>query len=147
MTVHSLEPKPGTVHGVFSRDIAPAVTIDPGDTVVFRTLDSGWGSMGAELFGESVPDVGKDPERDRGHALTGPVAVRGAMPGHVLEIHINAILPGQWGWTWAGPMENGERHYTHLTDEAFIGWRLDPSRGRATDIHDLGLSIPLGPFM
>jgi len=33
MTSHRLEPAPGTTRDVFSRDHAPVLTVDPGDTV------------------------------------------------------------------------------------------------------------------
>ena len=49
MAVHRVEPSPATLHGHFSRDLPPVLTIDPGDTVSFRTLDAG----------------GKAPEGDR----------------------------------------------------------------------------------
>ncbi len=39
---HHIDPIAGNLHGAFSRDIAPALVIDPGDTVIFRTLDAGW---------------------------------------------------------------------------------------------------------
>lgn len=38
---HSLELGGATLHGHFSRDFPPVLTIDPGDTVTFRTLDAG----------------------------------------------------------------------------------------------------------
>src|SRR5918998_3861710 len=42
MTLYTVEPERATLHGTFSRDFAPILTIDPGDTVRFRTLDAGW---------------------------------------------------------------------------------------------------------
>jgi acetamidase/formamidase len=41
--IHTLEPDARTLHGHFSCDRPPVLTIDQGDTVVFRTLDAGWG--------------------------------------------------------------------------------------------------------
>ena len=41
--VHYLDPERKTLHGPFDRDLPPAVTIDSGNTVRLRTLDSGWG--------------------------------------------------------------------------------------------------------
>src|SRR4051812_23203122 len=41
--IHVLEPDARTLHGYFSRELPPVLEIDPGDTVVFRTLDAGWG--------------------------------------------------------------------------------------------------------
>ena len=46
--------------------------------------------------------IGWFPTRDGGHALCGPIAIRGAEPGTTLEVQINAIQPGSWGFTVAG---------------------------------------------
>lgn len=46
MAFHTIEPERRTLHGYFSCDLAPVLTIDPGDSVRFRTLDSGWGLEG-----------------------------------------------------------------------------------------------------
>ena len=40
MTSYRLEPAPGTTRDVFSRDHAPVLTVDPGDTVIVGSLDS-----------------------------------------------------------------------------------------------------------
>ena len=42
--IHHLSPEQG-VHGFVSRDIKPALSVDPDDTIVFQTLDSGWGAI------------------------------------------------------------------------------------------------------
>ena len=42
MAFHTIEPGERTLHGAFSRELAPALTIDSGDTVRFRTLDADW---------------------------------------------------------------------------------------------------------
>ena len=42
MATYHIEPERATLHGHFSRDLPPVLTIDSGDTVVFRTLDAGW---------------------------------------------------------------------------------------------------------
>ena len=43
MATYHIDPERRTLHGTFSRDLAPVLTIAPGDTVVYRTLDAGWG--------------------------------------------------------------------------------------------------------
>ena len=66
----------------FDRDLPPAVTIDSGNTVRLRTLDSGWGIEKRSKLGtprKKFPEFDRD--RDGGHALIGPVEVRGAEPG------------------------------------------------------------------
>ena len=41
MARHHLDPAPRALHGFFSRELAPALTIESGDVVSFQTLDSG----------------------------------------------------------------------------------------------------------
>jgi acetamidase/formamidase len=38
-------------------------------------------------------------DRDRIHALTGPIGVKGAEPGDVLEIDVLEVRHKGWGWT------------------------------------------------
>jgi acetamidase/formamidase len=78
-----------------------------------------------------------------GHILTGPVAVRGAMPGDTLEVRIKAIeLTADWGWNVIRPLRgtlpedfpNFERRVIPLDRKAMsakLAW---------------GPSIPLRPF-
>ncbi len=42
MATHTIEPERRTLHGHFSRELPPVLTIDAGDTIVYRTLDAGW---------------------------------------------------------------------------------------------------------
>ena len=70
MAFHRIEPDRRTLHGQFSRDLPPALTIDSGDTVQFRTLDAGWGLEPPHTDGTPRRKFEpRDPERDRGHAL------------------------------------------------------------------------------
>src|SRR5215470_10957373 len=98
MAKHHLDPAPWALHGYFSRELAPALTIDSGDVVSFQTLDSGWGAIEQEVgFSELRDFVPRDVARDVAHALAGPVAINGARAGMTLEIHINRIRAGRWG--------------------------------------------------
>jgi hypothetical protein len=103
MALHRLSPAAGTVHGIFSRELAPVLTISSGDSVVFQTLDAGWGAL-EQAPGFTVPQAfaPRDLARDVAHCLTGPVRVEGAKPGMVLEIRIHRLRTGRWGWS-AGP--------------------------------------------
>ena len=79
MTRHRLDPSPSTTVEVFSRDLPPALTVDPGDTIVLRSLNAA-GHLRPQTFpGEAVPEMAG--QQRRGHCLTGPIAVRGAVPG------------------------------------------------------------------
>ncbi len=45
-----------TLHGHFSVDLEPVVTIEPGDSIVFATLDSSWGLEGGSWDRKRYPD-------------------------------------------------------------------------------------------
>lgn len=147
MTRHTIEPEVGNLHGQFSRDLPPILTIDPGDTVCYRTLDAGWNTTKP---GGSGPDQwnffpGRDPERDTGHALNGPIAIRGAKPGMMLVVHIDVVEPGAWGWN-AGMDSWATRHEPETRPPAeFFYWDIDKVAQTASN--QLGQVVSIKPFM
>lgn len=145
MTHHILDSTRATVHGPFNRDREPVLTIEPGDTVIYRTLDAGWGRLGEAAIGD-LPEFPRDESLDVGHALTGPIYIRGARAGDVLEVHIEGVRPGRWGWTWGGPAQAFHRAIG-IEDALTILWRIDLGSGTATDMGELGLTVPIRPFM
>lgn len=148
MATHILRPERGTLHGVFSRDLPPALTVDSGDTVILSTLAAGWwlgppdGSGKQRRFEDFRPEW-----RGEGHALCGPMAVRGAEPGSTLEIRIAGLRVGTWGQTFAGgarPKELNRR--LGIEDRAErLDWQLDPDALTGRDQH--GHTVALSPFM
>ena len=144
MAFHRLEPERGSLHGHWSKDLAPALEIESGDTVQFRTLDADWNLERPSGPGESKRQF--EP-RESGHALTGPVAIKGAEPGMMLEIRIEEIRLDTWGQSGGGGtmwdlnkalhVAGGERHH-HL-------WDLDPDALIGTNQHSQKLK--LRPFM
>jgi acetamidase/formamidase len=145
MATHSLEPSRRTLHGHWSRDLAPVLTIESGDTVQFGCLDAMWCIERPHGWPWKQFEP-RNPELDDGHALTGPIAIRGAAPGMALEIEIGSIVAGDWGWTWSWPQ--GERAkdlgVAGMRGHS-IGWVIDAACMIATD--DQGCSVPLKPFM
>ncbi len=147
MRIHNIEPGRDTLHGAFFRDIPPALTIDSGDTVIFGALESGWNIEPPEPGGDEHLFEDYRPEwRGDGHALCGPVAVRGAGPGMTLEVRIGELRPGTWGQTSAGGTrrELNRRLRIESLDERLI-WTLDPDAMTARDQH--GHTVALRPFM
>jgi len=105
MTVYHIEPEQRTLHGAFSPDLAPVLTINPGDTVRFRTLDADWNLEPRQSTRYEEPPTQFTPRpagQENGHPLCGPVAIRGAEPGMTLAVHIASIRPGAWGFTAVG---------------------------------------------
>ena len=104
---HFVPSRPETVSwGWFPLDKPPVLTIDSGDTVRIDTLshagatqdehpDASLGALGVTPD-EILPDVldfwesraGRPREGRSGHVITGPIAVRNAEPGDVLEIQV-----------------------------------------------------------
>jgi acetamidase/formamidase len=157
--VHHLCPEQG-VHGFVSRDLKPVLSIDSGDTVVFKTLDSGWGvAEQPPHFTEPKAFSPRDLSRDVAHALTGPVEIRGARPGTVLEVRLKRIQPGRWGWS-AGPRLPAQLDarlglgggasgppalITVPRGDQSTYWELEPERG--VGISRSGHQLQLHPFM
>jgi acetamidase/formamidase len=146
MAVHSLEPTDRTLHGHFSAEREPVLSIDPGDTVRYRTLEAGW-SAGQYTGGpfDARPRVPQH-RPGYGHALVGPVAVRGARPGATLAVRIDAVVPATWGYTVGGGWQSvfNER-YGAESDGVVHTWTLDPAAGTGRNQH--GHEVTLRPFM
>jgi len=132
MTVHHLDPEPGTTIDYFSRASAPVLTVDPGDTVVVRSLDASGYLERLQTPGEVRPTMFTEP---RGHCLTGPIAVRGAEPGMVLALRLEFLQPQSWGWTVANARDNTLNRRLGLTDlpPSWLLWEIDAEAGTATD--------------
>jgi acetamidase/formamidase len=145
MTTHRLDPTRTTVTDVFSRDTPPALTIDPGDTVIVRSLDAS-----GHLSRQPAPGVPAPMlinEGRRGHCLTGPIAIRGAEPGMTLAIHLVALRPDNWGFTVATARDNelNRKLGVHPGEPAWLLWEVDADRNTARN--NLGLTVRLAPFL
>ena len=90
--------EPGTGHNRWHEDIEPVVEVDPGDTVVYETRDAFDGQLNRESTAEDVGNL----DLSGVHPLTGPVFVKGAEPGDLLEVKLVAVEADpweQWGYT------------------------------------------------
>ena len=69
MTTHTIALGPETLHGYYSRELTPVVTIDPGDIVRCQTLDAGWGAVRqSDPFGATASFEPRDSAKHFGHA-------------------------------------------------------------------------------
>src|SRR6266545_4465326 len=106
------------IHTYWSNELEPVLWVEPGETVIFETLDSSYGAGAREVTTRAQPGISpelvsfiashayperstedRDPSLPRGHPLTGPVGVTGAEPGDLLSIEIITVQPGSWGKT------------------------------------------------
>lgn len=148
MALHNIEPVRRNLHGHFSPELPPVLEIQSGDTVRFQTLDAGWNLLEQDdPFAPPRKFEPRDPQLDAGHALCGPVAVRGAKPGMTLEIRINHVVPGRWGWSLAGGFPSPLNQRLGIADGVLHGsqWSLDAASGLATNAQ--GRSVRMHPFM
>ena len=68
---HEIPLDRATIHGHFSTDLPPVVTVEPGDSVSFQALNAGWRWDAGGRWLD-----GLHPVLDDGHPLTGPIAVQ-----------------------------------------------------------------------
>ena len=116
-----LSEEPGTGHNRWHEDIEPVVEVDPGDTMVYETRDAFDGQLNRESTAEDVGNL----DLSGVHPLTGPVFVKGAEPGDLLEVKLVAVEADpweQWGYTVEVP------GFGFLRDEFpepyIVHWRL-----------------------
>ena len=141
MALHEIPLERRTLHGHFSRDLEPILSVESGDSIAFACLNSGWRTAEHEVF----PD--RDEELDAGHALIGPVEVRGARAGQVLEVSIDELRVGVGGVTQAGGFETplNERLGVEGGETLTLLWSLDADS--ATGRSDFGHVVGLQPFL
>src|SRR5207253_8190530 len=79
-------------HNRWNRDLPPRAQTANGDVIVFHTTSAD----DDQIDPERPTFVGYD--RTRVHPLTGPVYVREAEPGDVLDVEVLDVETGEWGW-------------------------------------------------
>jgi formamidase len=116
-----LSQEPGTGHNRWHEAIEPVLEVDQGDLVVFETRDA----FDSQLNSQSTEADVEQLNLNVVHPLTGPVYVKGAEPGDLLEVELVDIEADpweQWGYTIEVP------GFGFLRDEfpdPFIAhWRL-----------------------
>jgi acetamidase/formamidase len=138
--LHEIPLERRTLHGHFSRDLEPILTVEPGDSIAFACLDSSWHVDPGSKYEP------RDPELDAGHALIGPVEVRGAKAGGTLLVSIDRVVPGAWGWCGAGDWSTPLNERLGLTcDGVLLEWRLDVGARVGRD--ERGREVDLRPFL
>jgi acetamidase/formamidase len=153
MAHHILKATRETVHlGGFSHLLEPALTIDSGDTIDVETYTGYYiyDKAPAEFLTPEFLDICQNlpPERKIAggpHLLTGPIYLRDAEPGDVLEVNLEAIAPRlpvgfnaiRTGW---GALPED------FTQPALRFIPLDLANNIAQFPAGSGIKIPLKPF-
>src|SRR5215470_8030636 len=137
-----------TVHwGYFDAALAPIVTIDSGETVTIGSVSGPPDVMPGPPFKipPALPAIHQAKTRRMvpGHMCTGPVAVRGARAGQVLQVDIEAVdLAYDWGYVSHRPLVGALPH--DFPERDLIHPTLDAQRmvGKLP----WGMEIALKPF-
>ena len=134
-----LKEEPEKGHNRWHPDVPPVLEVDPGEDVVLETRDASDVQMNASI---GIGDMaGFDAKV--GHPLTGPVYIKGAKPGDLLEIEYTDIIAQPYGWTRNRPGAGFLRDL--FTDPILVHW--DIKDGWATSKQVPGVRIIDGSFM
>lgn len=135
----SLRQQPATGHNRWHPDVKPLLEVAAGEEVVLQTRDA--------LDGEFTP---KSTEADFAkvdaggvHPLTGPVFVKGARPGDLLEVEFLDIIPEKWAFSCILPGFGFLRDL--FTKPYMVHWNL--TAAWATSPQLPGVRIPNASFM
>ena len=135
----TLADEPSLGHNRWHPDIPPAVEAAVGEEVVMQTRHA--------FDGQITPttNAGDLLSTDLGlvHPLTGPVYVKGAEPGDLLEVTIQNNEPASWGITSILPGFGFLRDV--FTDPYLVHWELKD--GFACSPQLPGVRIPEASFM
>ncbi|WP_078549876.1 acetamidase/formamidase family protein [Litchfieldia alkalitelluris] len=147
--IHKLGLEKENFHGSFSNQYKPILEVNSGDTVQLKTLDIQWGySPSPDQEVERYHS--RENENKPGHPIIGPIAVKEAKPGMVLEVRINELVPGWYGRNWAGGMKNWQNEKLGLTDSerVQVDWKLNKNTMTGTcEIAGKEFRVGLDPFI
>ncbi len=132
--------EPHVGHNRWHPELTPLCEVAEGEEIAIETRDAADGQLKPEPSGRT--DFSKF-QRNAAHPLTGPVAIKGAQPGDLLEIEFLDIIPEKTGFTSMVP---GLGALPDFVTEPFIAhWQLKD--GWATSAQIPGVRIPGAPFM
>jgi formamidase len=134
-----LKDQPTTGHNRYHPAIPPLVEVDPGEEVVLQTRDGVDGQLGPAATEAAMASM----EAGAIHPLTGPVFVKGAQPGDVLEVEFVDIIPQPHAFSAIVPGLGFLRDI--CTTPFLVQWRI--SDGWATSPQLPKVRIPGAPFM
>jgi acetamidase/formamidase len=145
--VHVVESNEQTVHlGVFDTTLPPIVTVESGDTISYpNTWSHFLNQMQPGVPIDKLAELRKSNPGRGPHSIIGPVAVKGAEPGDVLEVRYKRALPFTWGAVFNNPGSLGTGLLAQDFPQGQIKYlELDLKGMKAA--FAANISVPLKPF-
>jgi acetamidase/formamidase len=146
---HTLKASVRTVHrGIFDAGLPPVLAVESGDIVEVTSLsgnseDLPGLSSGFNVLPEHQAVLTGTTPGEGPHFMTGPIAVRGALPGDELVVEIMAVaLLQDWGWNLIAPQKGTLPEQFPQMRRIHVG--IDRARGIVT--LPWGLQLPAAPF-
>ena len=130
---------PETGHNRWHPDIPPALEVESGDEILVDCRDG----VDGQILPTSTDADLKDVDFDAPHPMTGPIFVKGAQPGDVLQVDILDVKTDTFGSTAIVPGFG-------LLADRFPNYYLvtwGPHDGFATSGRLPGVRIPADPFV
>jgi formamidase len=134
-----LAAEPHVGHNRYHPDIAPVAEVAEGEEIALETRDALDGQIAPGMRDADL--AGVDPGVV--HPLTGPVFVKGAQPGDMLEIEFTDVIAQPTAFSCIIPGLGFLRDV--MTEPFLVHWQLRD--GWATSAQIPGVRIPGAPFM
>jgi formamidase len=134
-----LAAEPHTGHNRYHPDIPPVVEVGEGEEVALETRDALDGQIRPQTTVADFPSL----EVGAVHPLTGPVFVKGAMPGDILEIEFTDIIARLTAFSAIMPGLGFLRDV--MTEPFLVHWQIHDGWATSAQIPDV--RIPGAPFM
>src|SRR2546427_7834096 len=131
--------QPKTGHNRWHPNIPAIIEVNEGEELALETRDATDGYLNPKSTVSDFPGLPVGGI----HPLTGPVLVKGARPGDLLEVEFVDIVPQRWAFTAIMPGLGFLRDV--MTTPFLVHW--DVADGWATSRQLPGVRIPGAPFM
>jgi acetamidase/formamidase len=132
--------RPEHPHEQWSPRLSPIARIGSGDLVEIDVPDSSTGQLNERSTAANLAGL----DYSKVDAGVGPIEVEGARPGDVLDIEIQALEAGRWGWTGVF------RKFGFLRDrfeDDLTVWAIEDGWARPTAGFLTGVRIPTRPML
>src|SRR5204862_3528615 len=126
--------------------LAPILTIDSGDIISFpNTWSHFLNEMQPGVPVERLAQLRKDNPGRGPHSIIGPIAIRSAEPGDVVEIRYLRLRPANWGAVFNNPASLNTGLLPQEFPQGQIKYvELDLAKMRGKFAPEI--SVPLQPF-